>query len=316
MSCGCNDNFDQLNITSIEGIGIVGVTTSTPNPGFITITLTLSNGGTLAPFDIPNGVNGVDGQPIDHTSFTSSNTAPFNLANLPGAIDTYTVWGDVGETMTLGTFTVYNGIDSTAADSVDNVGAGVGIYKVGTVAPFSMKTLKSSNSDISIVASGANEVDINMNNGSWYECLPAGFVSATNPVFTSNPAGGGFTAVNNFANLNSLAFRKNLHTKKIEMKGVIQFSGGSGINYAPTGTTLNEIIEICEIPAQFQCANPLTTSIGTCFIAGTGASSVSSACQFYISSNIMYLVVCNRTNEIKTTSKISFESSSYSNGII
>ena len=48
-----------------------------------------------------NGVNGIDGQDIDHVSLTSWTSAP-------GTTDTYTVWGDAGETINLWTFTVYN----------------------------------------------------------------------------------------------------------------------------------------------------------------------------------------------------------------
>ena len=52
---------------------------------------------------------------IDHTSRTIG-------TGTPGTTDTYTLWGDVGETVVFGTFTVHNGIDGV--DGVDGLGAG------------------------------------------------------------------------------------------------------------------------------------------------------------------------------------------------
>lgn len=54
-----------------------------------------------------NGTDGADGQGIDHVSRTAGDGSP-------GTTDTYTVWGDVGETINLGTFTVYNGANGAA----------------------------------------------------------------------------------------------------------------------------------------------------------------------------------------------------------
>ncbi len=53
-----------------------------------------------------NGTNGIDGQDIDHVNKTAGTGAP-------GTTDTYTVWGNLGETINLGTFTVYNGANGT-----------------------------------------------------------------------------------------------------------------------------------------------------------------------------------------------------------
>lgn len=52
---------------------------------------------------IADGLNGVD-----HVSFTSSTGTPSNVANQPCETDTYTLWADVSETESLGTFTVLN----------------------------------------------------------------------------------------------------------------------------------------------------------------------------------------------------------------
>lgn len=56
-----------------------------------------------------NGTNGTNGQSINNVSFTSSSLG--GAAGQAGALDTYTVWGDVGKTINLGTFIVYNGVN-------------------------------------------------------------------------------------------------------------------------------------------------------------------------------------------------------------
>jgi hypothetical protein len=72
------------------------------------------------------GDTGAAGQSIHHSEFTST-TAVSGLPNEPGETDTYTVWGDVGETINLGTFTVYNGDDGVggggALDDLTDVDA-------------------------------------------------------------------------------------------------------------------------------------------------------------------------------------------------
>ena len=65
-------------------------------------------------------ITGADGQDINHVSFTSTTGTGQGEA---GQTDTYTVWGDAGETINLGTFNVYNGEDGTA---------GVGVPAGGT----------------------------------------------------------------------------------------------------------------------------------------------------------------------------------------
>jgi hypothetical protein len=46
---------------------------------------------------------------IDHVSFTSSTGG--GVSGQPGETDTYTIWADLNETQSLGTFNVYNGAD-------------------------------------------------------------------------------------------------------------------------------------------------------------------------------------------------------------
>ena len=60
------------------------------------------------------GVQGNPGQSINHVSLTSG-------TSLPGTTDTYTVWGDMGETVNLGTFNIYNGADSLGNVTQDDV---------------------------------------------------------------------------------------------------------------------------------------------------------------------------------------------------
>ena len=69
------------------------------------------------------GDTGAAGQSIHHSEFTST-TAVSGLPNEPGETDTYTVWGDAGETINLGTFTVYNGDDGVDGDDGTGVPPG------------------------------------------------------------------------------------------------------------------------------------------------------------------------------------------------
>ncbi len=85
-------------------------------------------------------LKGDTGQGIDHIEFTST-TAISGLANEPGETDTYTVWGDVEETINLGTFAVYNGGDGTDGTNGTN---GVGVPAGGTTG---QALVKASNDD-------------------------------------------------------------------------------------------------------------------------------------------------------------------------
>lgn len=112
-----------------------------------------------------DGVDGVDGQGIDHVSFTST-TAGSGLPNENGETDTYTQWGDAGETIVVGTFTVYNGADGTTGENntASNEGAGVELFKQKTGDNLEFKTVLGSNLNVTqhygmeLVVSGADEV--------------------------------------------------------------------------------------------------------------------------------------------------------------
>jgi hypothetical protein len=56
--------------------------------------------------DLINSTEDVQG--LDHVSFTSSTGSPSTAPNQPCETDTYTFWGDAGETINLGTFTILN----------------------------------------------------------------------------------------------------------------------------------------------------------------------------------------------------------------
>lgn len=71
-------------------------------------------------------ITGDNGQNIDHVSFTSTTGTGQGEA---GETDTYTVWGDAGETINLGTFTVYNGEDGTAGVGVPSGGTAGQVLK-------------------------------------------------------------------------------------------------------------------------------------------------------------------------------------------
>lgn len=97
-------------IQGVTGNGVTSVV-KTNTVGLVnTYTITFTD-TTTTTFDVTNGLNGtngVDGQDIDHVSKTSG-------TGTAGTIDVYTVWGDLGETVNLGTLNVYNGNDGGGA---------------------------------------------------------------------------------------------------------------------------------------------------------------------------------------------------------
>ena len=79
-----------------------------------TYTVTITSGATST-FTVTNGIDGID---VDHVSKTSGTGAS-------GTTDVYTVWGDVAETISLGTFNVYNGLNGTGL--VNGIMAGTNV---------------------------------------------------------------------------------------------------------------------------------------------------------------------------------------------
>lgn len=91
----------------VTGNGIASIV-KTGTVGLVdTYTVTMTSGAT-ATFTVTNGLDGVDGLDVDHIAQTSGTGAA-------GTVDVYTVWGDVAETLSLGTFHVYNGQDGTGS---------------------------------------------------------------------------------------------------------------------------------------------------------------------------------------------------------
>ena len=94
-------------VQGTQGNGIASVV-KTDTTGLVdTYTVTMTDTSTST-FVVTNGLDGTNGVDVDHISKTSGTGAG-------GTIDVYTVWGDVGETINLGAFTVYNGTDGTGA---------------------------------------------------------------------------------------------------------------------------------------------------------------------------------------------------------
>lgn len=90
--------------TGVTGDGIDSVA-KTDTVGLVdTYTVTMTSGDTTT-FTVTNGVDGLS---VDHIAKTSGTGAA-------GTVDVYTVWGDVAETINLGTFNVYNGYDGIAS---------------------------------------------------------------------------------------------------------------------------------------------------------------------------------------------------------
>lgn len=91
-----------------NGIASVALTNTVGNTKTYTITFTDTSTTTFDVTSGLNGTNGVDGQDVDHVSKTSG-------TGTAGTTDTYTVWLDAGETVSAGTFNVYNGADGLGA---------------------------------------------------------------------------------------------------------------------------------------------------------------------------------------------------------
>lgn len=93
--------------TGATGNGIASVILTNTVGDVKTYTITFTD-TTTTTFDVVDGTDGIDGTGVDHVSKTAGTGAA-------GTTDTYTVWGDLGETVNLGTFTVYNGTDGAGA---------------------------------------------------------------------------------------------------------------------------------------------------------------------------------------------------------
>lgn len=105
--CGGTPCGNCKGVKLLKGNGIKTITDNEDG----TFTILLDNGDTFTTSDFTgpagaDGDDGTDGQGIDHISLTTD-----------GPTKIYTVWGDVGETIDLGTFEVTDGVDGI--DGVD-----------------------------------------------------------------------------------------------------------------------------------------------------------------------------------------------------
>lgn len=98
----------------VTGNGVASIV-KTATLGLIdTYTVTFTD-ATTTTFNVSNGLDGLG---VDHIAKTSGTGAA-------GTVDVYTVWGDVAETINLGTFNVYNG--ANGAGTVSGVTAGTNV---------------------------------------------------------------------------------------------------------------------------------------------------------------------------------------------
>lgn len=108
------NTFISPNYTGPDGVGIDNITWTSNSEGqpqgtpstFDTYTITYTDASTTT-YTVGNGSNGLG---VDHVAFTST-TNPGGTPGEASYTDTYTVWGDVAETIDLGSFIVYNGAD-------------------------------------------------------------------------------------------------------------------------------------------------------------------------------------------------------------
>ena len=103
------------------GNGIYGISKTATVGDVDTYTIVMDD-LTEYTFDVINGTT------IDHVSKTAG-------TGLSGSTDTYTIWLDVGETISAGTFNVYNGMDGTGLVNSVVAGANVVVDNTNPVSP-------------------------------------------------------------------------------------------------------------------------------------------------------------------------------------
>lgn len=124
-SCGCDVKIGSLTCITHNGTNLdcIGAVTG-DNLEFILTKINTAicalGGAQIIPAD------GMDGQGIDHVSFTSSTSSP-PIASQPGGLDTYTMWADAGETISVGTAVFHNGVDGVDGANGANGATGQGV---------------------------------------------------------------------------------------------------------------------------------------------------------------------------------------------
>jgi len=104
------DELENLNIPSTTDDLSEGNTNKYYSDSLVRLAISVTGNGA---YDSATGVINISNADIsvDHISLTNTN----------GNVDTYTLWGDAGETINLGTFTVTNGTDGTDGQGVDHI---------------------------------------------------------------------------------------------------------------------------------------------------------------------------------------------------
>ena len=114
-------------IQGIQGNGIASIV-KTDTTGLVdTYTVTMTDTSTST-FVVTNGLDGTNGVDVDHISKTSGTGAG-------GTTDVYTVWGDIGETINLGTFNVYNGANGSGTVAGVTAGTNVTVDNTDPTSP-------------------------------------------------------------------------------------------------------------------------------------------------------------------------------------
>ena len=306
MSQCCSDNLSLINIQGPPGVGVSSIT-STPVAGGQNLTITFTNLSTQGPFFITNGVNGTNGQSIHSSSFTISDTAPTNVPNKPGAIDTYTIWGNALQTINLGTFKVYNGDDNTTSDSAANVGGFRKVYVNGSVFPFNFRTLQSSNSSLNLTENSDN-IDLILNTGSWLEIQAQGTpITGTNSVYLPS---GAITALSNLGGTQTVGFKRDISTNKVVMKGACQMTVTGTIGGTPTAPVNGQWFTICTLPSLYSPGAGVQCMTTAQLYNTTTAHSSQVLLNITAGAIAMYIDV--RYNYIDSNTRISFENTMFS----
>jgi hypothetical protein len=302
--CDCNDNIDILSSTGPQGTSIVSAT-STTVVGGQNITLGLSNGGSLTPFFVPNGTAGSNGRGIVSIVFLSSNVAPGNIAGLTGATDTYQInYTDA----TTSTFIVKNGVDGVT-QTASNIGIFKEVYKAGTSNPFEYRTLGNTDGTIT-VTQNTNDIDFKLNTGLWITASAQGTAPNGFNVVYSAP-GSGFTSIANASGYNSVAFKKDLVTNKVVMRGAAKLTGPTVIGMNPSGSFAKTSL-ILFIPSHPNfVVTPGVQAVATCQLFNNSMQHFSTGCIVATSTDIS-LIVDHRLNYVDQNTLISFENTSFS----
>jgi len=192
--------------------------------------------------------------------------------------------------------------------SCDNVGSGAELYIDATSAPFEIRTLISPNSTITLTENG-NEVELDLNVGAWVECNAQGSgVSTTNPVYQT--PGSGFTGLANASGFNTLAFKSDIATNKIVLKGCAKLTGAGVIGLTPTGSFNNSTITVCTLPTSLSPSAGVQ-HFATCQLYNP-VTKHSSCAVVVIAAGAMVVVIDHRLNYVDANTYISFENTMYS----